>query len=144
MASLLSFDAHLADLFDVVSPADPSSVLGCSAIFDGYLDDLLTFDELLMPSMEGFGDPARPGSRADGGAGPSSGGHLGSGLGDDLGGLCSNCWCGTTQVSCKIVPTSKGHISSRIGTALGPPLAATAAAPSERTWAACAPIAGAA
>jgi hypothetical protein len=66
-------------------------VLHCSAIFDGYLDDLLTFDELLMPMDAGFDGGARPDSR--GGAGPSTGGHLGGTLGEDLGGFCSNCWC---------------------------------------------------
>lgn len=66
------------------TPADDN------AIFDGYLDDLLTFDELLMP-MDGFGSPGRPESR---GAGPAAtgGGHCGGALGEDLGGLCSNCW----------------------------------------------------
>ena len=63
----------------------------CSAIFDGYLDDLLSFDELLMPMDGGFDAGGRPDSR--GGAGPSTGGHSGGALGEDLGGFCSNCWC---------------------------------------------------
>jgi hypothetical protein len=66
------------------TPADDN------AIFDGYLDDLLSFDELLMPMDGGFDAAVRPDSR--GGAGPSTGGHSGGTLGEDLGGFCSNCW----------------------------------------------------
>jgi len=63
------------------TPADDN------AIFDGYLDDLLAFDELLMPEASGWADAAdRPESR---GASP---GHCG--FTDDFGGtLCSDCWC---------------------------------------------------
>jgi hypothetical protein len=44
-----------------------------------------------MPMDGGFDAGGRPDSR--GGAGPSTGGHSGGALGEDLGGFCSNCWC---------------------------------------------------